>query len=125
MAEILLREMLGQRVVMRAYSNPPGETSYQAAAYRRIAQGEVSINLEMWPRSLPRERAAQLMHEAEVTASQRGPLGYEGRSGWFIPTASLESVRWTRVLGDLAFRALTYFHQPAVIGCSSGFVFVW
>ena len=125
-AEILLRERLGYEVEVRdyiasgsataAYTDDPDGcgTSYQTSAYCRLKDGAVHINVELWPGSLPPSLAQSLQAKVLLMASGMGELGYEGRSGWFIPVSSLRDVA-TGPLGDAPWRAIMpLFNSDAV-----------
>ena len=125
-AEILLREHLGYEVEVRDYASHGSGTaaytddadgcgaSYQASAYCRLKDGHVDINFELWPGSLPAELATSLQAKVLLTASQMGEVGYEARSGWFIPVSSLRDVA-TGPLGDAPWRSLMpLFNSDAV-----------
>lgn len=132
MAEILLREKIGYNVTVLNFGGrwneptttgdprmcPADETSSVSGApgFRARGTGEcrvlrlrdnvVDINLELWPGSFLNDSVTtEVMSKAYVSASELGSIGYLGRSGWFIPRASLRDVA-TGPYGDAPWRAL-------------------
>lgn len=116
-AEIILREHLGYEVEVRDYAGHGSGTiaytndadgcgaSYQSSAYCRLKDRHVDINFELWPNSLPAALATSLTAKVLLTASQMGEVGYDARSGWFIPVSSLRDVA-TGPLGDAPWRSI-------------------
>ena len=87
LAEILLREHVGLDVVVQSFSRADGcDGSPGAHAYERLANGTADINFELWPANFMTDRSQALR-----SATYMGKLDYAGRSGWFVPVASLQN----------------------------------
>ena len=117
--EILLREKLGYDVRVLHFE----DDSSTDLAYRRVANGDVSFNMELWPRSaLTSDPAIEFVGGLDYATDpdrtwsshkhgyfDLGMLGYVGRSGWFVPVRALRNLvparssfwQWSK-LGSLA-----------------------
>ena len=105
MAEILLREKLGYHVQVLDFEAADRLIINRTRAemrYERFMSGDVDMNLEVWPDNVPRA-----VQQAVLTsASDLGPVGYPGRSGWYIPLKSIENDA-SGPYGDSPWRSLS------------------
>lgn len=80
-AEALIERRLGYPVVLE-----PVEVDTRAML-TQVERGELDAVLELWPSSLSEQEQAMI---ADGRVDDLGPLGVEGRIGWYVPAYVIE-----------------------------------